>query len=137
MKSRNYAAVFIALLAVNLLVYAAFAGYALYLTDQVLSLPGSGASDLTDLRGNYTLALCLFLMVALLGGLAATSCFGFIRGKPWAKLIWAVSSALVIGCIVVAVLFFGSPWTHYWFEVSLVLASWWYASRREERANAG
>lgn len=126
-----------ALLAVNFLFLSVFAGYALYLEDQVSSMARSGGEALVDVNGEPALVVWLLWITTILGILAAASSFGFYAGKSWAKVLWTGSSALVIGCIAISVFAFGSPLRAYWIEFLLVVSAWWYALRREGGDHAG
>lgn len=137
MRSRPVAAFFMALLAANFLFLSAFAGYGLYLARQVSGMAGSGGIASFDVDGESELVVWLFGVTTILGILAAASSFGYFAGKTWAKVLWAGSTALVLGCIAVSVISFDSPLKAYWIECVLVAASWWYALRRGERVHAG
>ena len=135
---RQAAAAFAGLLAVYVGFHAAMAGYALYLANKALSMPGSPDMPyLSEIKENCTTVLVLFLITILITGLAGASSVGFLRRKVWAQWLCFGTGALLVGCVLVGVVAFGTPWTNYWFEVALALVACWYAWSSKGRPYAG
>ena len=138
MKSHRHAAAFLGILAVYLTAHVGMGAYGLYLAHGVLSLEGSATEpDLAELREKYELMIAILPIMSSIILLAAVSILGLLPRKAWAAWLCLGTTTLLICSVAVAGFEFSVPWTNYWFELVLAMASCWLAWSPKLRTHAG
>lgn len=130
MKDRQWLAIIVGLFGVYLLVHAVVAGYGLYSSAAALRPPvPNDGPFVPELREAYPALIATFSLLLTLSALSMTASMGFVRNYNWARPLWLMTSAMAVASIAFAVVFLGTVWTHYFFELVAICLSCWYVWR--------